>query len=150
MSKGIKIFGIVASIAMIAVGIFLPVPDRTINTWASVSDGGYEEYVGGDAYNIQIEASIRGGIIAGRTVAKAVLISIGILILFLSLALSSKENSENNVVYVRSQENQNTTPDTAKPNPPLAHNTGEIWICPDCGESNPDTQRVCKGCGYNK
>lgn len=88
MNKKVQILGIVSSIILIVVGILLPVPKKQINTY-SFSDEGYYEYVGGDAYNIQIESSLRGGIIAGRTVAKAVLISVGVLELYLVFAIHS-------------------------------------------------------------
>lgn len=103
MYKKIQILGIISAIALIVVGIFLPVPEKRISTY-SFSDEGYYEYVGGDAYNIQIEASLRGGIIAGRTVAKAVLISVGTLELFLVLAISFIASSINSNVVNRVME----------------------------------------------
>ena len=42
-------------------------------------------YVGGDAYNIQIEASLRGGEIAGAKTMKAVLLAAGGIIAIISL-----------------------------------------------------------------
>lgn len=91
--NNISKLGIVVSLIMLIIGIFLPIPDKEIDTWASADNGGYEEYVGGDAYNIQIEAALRGGIIAGRTVAKTVLITVGVLMMFLSLALHTIINA---------------------------------------------------------
>ena len=83
--KKLSIFGIILSIGLIVAGIFLPVPPKKIDVWHhSANSDGYYEYVGGDGYNIQIEASLRGGIIAGHITAKVLLISIGILQLFLS------------------------------------------------------------------
>lgn len=35
-------------------------------------------------------------------------------------------------------------------NPPPVHNSGDSWTCPECGKTNPNSQRVCKDCGYNK
>ncbi|MCM1060593.1 MAG: hypothetical protein NC452_09880 [Eubacterium sp.] len=111
MSKKIQILGIVSAITLIIVGIFIPVPEKRISTY-SFSDEGYYEYVGGDAYNIQIEASLRGGIIAGRTVAKAILISVGTLELFLVLAIYSVAYGINSNVISRGSEissNDNTS-----------------------------------------
>lgn len=143
----IKKIGIVLAILLIAVGIFLPIPSKKIDSWASADDGGYKEYVGGDAYNIIIEASLRGGIIAGRTAAKAILISVGVLQLFFALAL----NTDNNF---NSEYTVNPTSSTLKYNvksePPEIKNIGDTWTCPNCGESNLITQRICKGCGHNK
>lgn len=98
MHKKIQILGIISAIAVIIVGIFLPVPEKRISPY-SFSDEGYYEYVGGDAYNIQIEASLRGGIIAGRTVAKAVLISVGTLQLFIVLISYSLINLYSKNLY---------------------------------------------------
>lgn len=72
------------AIALVIFGIILPIPEKHIDTWrtgdlgSEWSGNNYTEYVGGDAYNIMIEASLRGGIIAGRTVAKTILIVSGI------------------------------------------------------------------------
>ncbi|MDE7295114.1 MAG: hypothetical protein K2N72_11875, partial [Oscillospiraceae bacterium] len=153
MGQGIKILGIITSLALIAVGIFLPVPPKKINTY-SYSNEGYHEYVGGDAYNIQIEASLRGGIIAGRTAAKAILISAGVLELFLVIALSSISESillhlqRNNKTIVKAMESHSANSDDNTNNikklspeqsktalinqeAPIIKNTGDKWICPD-------------------
>lgn len=53
------------AVLLLAVGLFTKVPSREISLYSFMDDG-YKEYVGGDAYNIQIEASIRGGEIARR------------------------------------------------------------------------------------
>ncbi|MCM1577437.1 MAG: zinc ribbon domain-containing protein [Ruminococcus sp.] len=33
---------------------------------------------------------------------------------------------------------------------PVIKSAGGKWICPDCGESNPTSTRVCRGCGKDK
>lgn len=72
------------AIALVIFGIILPIPEKHIDTWRTVdysaewNGNAYTEYVGGDAYNIIAEASLRGGIIAGRTIAKTILIVSGI------------------------------------------------------------------------
>ncbi|MCF0147874.1 MAG: zinc ribbon domain-containing protein [Clostridium sp.] len=76
--KTISLIGIILGILFILVGLFLTVPSSEINTLY------IEEYVGGDAYNIMIEASLRGGKIAGRIIARSVYISIGSLITLVS------------------------------------------------------------------
>lgn len=79
-------FCIVIALLLIIFGIALPIPKKHIDTWRTGAFGSewkgdeYTEYVGGDAYNIMIEASLRGGIIAGRTIAKTILIVSGIAI----------------------------------------------------------------------
>ena len=94
--KKLPIFGIILAIGLIAAGIFLPVPNKEIDVWSNSSSGdGYYEYVGGDSFNIQIEASLRGGIIAGRIASKSVFISVGILLLFISIKTLIVLHSEN-------------------------------------------------------
>lgn len=83
MKNSVKVWGIIFAIALVIIGIIIPIPEKKISMWSFEKGEGYEEYVGGDAYNIQIEASLRGGIIAGRTIAKAVLISSGVILFFL-------------------------------------------------------------------
>lgn len=74
------IFVLIFGIIFLCVGLFYQIPDREI-PWD------YEEYVGGDAYNIMIEASIRGGEIAGATIAKTIYIVFGFSLLILSILL---------------------------------------------------------------
>ena len=153
-------FGIIVATIMLIIGIFLPVPKKEINTWASADNGGYEEYVGGDAYNIQIEASLRGGIIAGRTVAKTVLITVGVMVLFLSLALQTIiEKMNTNKSPIKSNDTsplqEKSTEHLSKEyspkyDPPVVKNVGNTWTCPECGKVNPTTQRICKDCGHEK
>lgn len=81
MAKRFSIIGIVLSIILVIIGIFQKTPNREIEIW---EENSYEEYVGGDAYNIQIEASIRGGEIAGAKAAKATYISSGCILFVLS------------------------------------------------------------------
>lgn len=146
------VIGILLSAVMIIIGIFLPVPDKEISWFGSASNGGYKEYVGGDAYNIQIEASLRGGIIAGRTAAKAIFISVGILQLFFSLGAFVSDSEQHNY-----HSNTFSTVEISKPaqavvhtEQPAIHNTSDSWKCPKCGKFNPITQRICKDCGYEK
>lgn len=58
---------------LIIVGIIIVIPDRSFSFYF------IEEYVGGDAYNAMIEASLRGGEIAGAMISKAVCICSGII-----------------------------------------------------------------------
>lgn len=72
-------FSIILGILFIIFGLALPIPEKHIGTWNTFRGNEwtadkYTEYVGGNAYNIIIEASLRGGIIAGRTTAKAILV----------------------------------------------------------------------------
>lgn len=60
-------------------GLSYEIPSREFNTYET------EKYVGGDAYNYTIEASIRGGEIAGTTMAKSIYICSGIVIMSIAL-----------------------------------------------------------------
>lgn len=81
--KKAAIVGIVLSAVLILTGLAIETPDKKIGY--SYSKNGYEEYVGGDAYNYIIEASLRGGEIAGAKAQKAIFISAGSVLLIISL-----------------------------------------------------------------
>ena len=86
--KTISVVIMVLGIVLFIIGIVYRIPYTYINDAT--------RYVGGDAYNYIIEASIKGGKISGATVAKAVYISIGTLLfsfgLFVNLVSSVLEN----------------------------------------------------------
>ena len=77
-------------IVMLIVGIAMKTPGTALTTHDSLNgdetrygNGRYssiEEYVGGDAYNYIIGASLIGGEIAGMIAAKTICITVGILI----------------------------------------------------------------------
>lgn len=98
--KGIHTFGIIMAIVLIIVGAVFPVPDKFVNVssysydenW--FSDKGIE-YVGGDAYNYQMEASLKAGWVSGVLALKAVAVSSGILLLMITLYADSKEKALN-------------------------------------------------------
>lgn len=98
--KGIHTFGIIMAIVLIIVGAVFPVPDKFVNVisysydenW--FSDKGIE-YVGGDAYNYQMEASLKAGWVSGVLALKAVAVSSGILLLMITLYADSKEKAIN-------------------------------------------------------
>lgn len=92
--KIIAIIGIIVSIVFLGLGIFTQIPDRKIETYGV---GSYKEYVGGDAYNIQIEASLRGGEIAGAKTQKAIYFSTAGIIFIISLFGFSKTENKKDV-----------------------------------------------------
>lgn len=156
--KTVCIIGLILSIALIVMGVLTPIPDKKISTY-SYSSNGYTEYVGGDAYNIQIEASLRGGEIAGGTTARAVYISFGIVLLFLSLVFDSmniKPSTNTNFANIKNVEKTNhaneikTTLITEKP---IEAETIEVskktWKC-KCGFENPEHADSCRSCGTYK
>ncbi len=69
--KRISTIVVILGILFFTIGIFYQVPDREIPY-------DYEEYVGGDAYNMIIEASIRGGEIAGTKTSKTIYTIFGV------------------------------------------------------------------------
>ena len=97
MRKKVSVCIIVIGVILFAVGLFLKTPSRELTTYSVLKDkySVIEEYVGGDAYNYIIGASLVGGEIAGVKAQKAVFISIGLLITCLGLYTFSqlKENS---------------------------------------------------------
>lgn len=80
------------------IGILYQIPDRLIPY-------NYEEYVGGDAYNLIIEASIRGGEIAGAMVLKAIYTVFGTSLLIIGF---EKRKQEADVASAVIQESQTT------------------------------------------
>lgn len=92
---------LIVGIIFLIVGVFYQIPDREI-PWD------YEEYVGGDAYNIMIEASIRGGEIAGATVTKAIYTVFGFSLLLLSTFLRMRSQA-NSIPAPNERKNENNT-----------------------------------------
>lgn len=93
--KKTHIFGILVAIALIIFSIAYPLPEKHLR----VSSYSYgmdwyenrgEEYVGGDAYNYQMEASLKAGYFSGIVTAKATTFVGGVLLLFLSLFAHTK------------------------------------------------------------
>lgn len=82
--KNSLIFSIAVSVILIGVGIFFPLPDKKIDLSYSYNakwTGDGIEYVGGDAYNYQMEASLKAGWVSGVMALKAIFISAGAIIL---------------------------------------------------------------------
>lgn len=91
MKKAAGIIGIIVALVLIVLGITTTVPDKYIKSYG---DGKMYEYVGGDAYNYIVEASLRGGEIAGGIISKAIYFSVAAVLIVLSIAfLSANEDS---------------------------------------------------------
>ncbi len=92
--KKIGLIGVVLSMALIIFGIAFPMPEKHlyVSSYAYRSDwtGNGEEYVGGDAYNYQMEASLKAGWVSGVVTMKTICICSGVLILFLTFAETEK------------------------------------------------------------
>lgn len=84
---------LLAGVALLIVGLTLQVPGTYLTTYASLDgeaiDGdtasSIREYVGGDAYNYIIGASLVGAKISGLIMAKAVYTAAGVLVICLGL-----------------------------------------------------------------
>lgn len=79
---------IAIGIVLVCIGLLLQVPSKELTTYSILEDSGYsviEEYVGGDAYNYIIGASLVAGEIAGVMIQKAIFISVGLLIFCIGL-----------------------------------------------------------------
>lgn len=89
MMKNFAIVGIIIGLLFAALGLATSSPSDVIRTGILARDnrdvGGYVRYVGGDAYNFIIEASIRGGEIAGRNAARATYLTGGFIMVTGSL-----------------------------------------------------------------
>ena len=97
--KGISIIVILIGIALVAVGLVIAVPGDHLTTYSILADKyGYsyiKEYVGGDAYNYIIGASLVAGHISGNLAMKAIFIAGGVITAcmgLLSFAWASKES----------------------------------------------------------
>lgn len=121
-----SVIGIIVSIILFCMGIFLNVPDKKIDFYGSDK---YTEYVGGDAYNFQIEASLKGGIIAGAKAEKAIYISVSGLIFVISLFGLTNKKTENQTVFKDAP--STTSLESQDANIPQIENTGEDVIQPN-------------------
>jgi hypothetical protein len=130
--KSAAIVGMILAVIMIAAGFILKIPDAEISFFGSRENGGYEEYVGGDAYNFIIEAALRSGEIAGRTTAKTILICNG-LILFMICWLALP------VVEPPKDKEKSISPQIESP---------VYKECPECKNQVPINFSTCKECGY--
>jgi len=73
MSKVFSVLGIIAGAVLIILSFFIEVPNVAASNIKVPSReiNNPTRYIGGDAYNYQIEASLLGGEIAGASAAKA-------------------------------------------------------------------------------
>lgn len=100
MKKNVSRIVILIGIILIVVGVCIKVPGTELTTLTyfegkdnySVID----EYVGGDAYNYIIGASLVAGKISGILTMKAIFISVGVLIFCIGLICSSFVNKDEN------------------------------------------------------
>ena len=90
-----KAFGIIVSLLLIIFGAVFPVPEKQVNTIDYCYDKSWfyrygEEYVNGDAYNYQIEASLKAGWMSGVLTMKSISVASGILLFFITIYADKK------------------------------------------------------------
>ena len=83
MKKLAGVVGIILACVFVYLAINTTIPGKYISSYGSNK---MTEYVGGDAYNFIIEASLRGGEIAGAQITKAIYFAVAALLGVLSLA----------------------------------------------------------------
>ena len=84
---------VIAGLILLIVGIKYDVPNRKFSFRT------LEEYVGGDAYNAMIEASIRGGEIAAAKTSKTIYICSGTITMAMRAINSSNRNKQKERKY---------------------------------------------------
>ena len=90
--KRCQIFGIIIAVALIVFSVAYPVPEKRVSVSSSSKAYDYSwsknsgaEYIGGDCYNYQIEASLKAGYLTGILAIKVVTFVGGLLLFFLTL-----------------------------------------------------------------
>ena len=94
MKKAAGIVGIILAAVFLVLGFTSTTPDKYIKSYG---DGKMYEYVGGDAYNYIIEASLRGGEIAGAKTAKAIYFTAAGILFALSLSFLTSDEGKDEI-----------------------------------------------------
>lgn len=86
----VHIAALIVAVSLIRYGMNYSVPDKRIHVYSSSSSPSWSgdygmEYVGGDAYNYQMEASLKAGYVSGVYAMKAIYTVGGTLLLFITL-----------------------------------------------------------------
>lgn len=95
MKNSFKI-SIAIAIILFCVGLFFPIPDKELSVgWSNDTGWGKAgtEYVGGDAYNYQMEASLTAGWVSGVMAFKGIMIASGAILFSITLMLNDKNNN---------------------------------------------------------
>lgn len=91
MKKKAGTVGIILTVVFLVLGFTSTTPDKYIKSYGN---GKMYEYVGGDAYNYIIEASLRGGEIAGAKTARAVYFAAAGILFVLSVSFLKMEEGK--------------------------------------------------------
>lgn len=115
------IFGLLAAIALIVFSIAFPVPEKYVDVSSNYSayhsswkENTGAEYVGGDAYNYQMEAALKAGYMSGVLAMKSVAFVGGLLLFFLTLysnaacSLTEFQNAKINEISRAMQRNEDS------------------------------------------
>lgn len=94
MKKAAGITGFILAALFLILGFCTNTPDKYIKSYG---EGKMYEYVGGDAYNFIIEASLRGGEIAGAKTAKAIYFGVAGIIAVLSISFITSNEDEKEI-----------------------------------------------------
>ena len=108
MKKAAGVIGIILAVVFLILGFTTQIPDKYIKSYGTDK---MEEYVGGDAYNFIIEASLRGGEIAGARTAKTIYFAVAAILGVLSISFLNDDSSEslrNDLSSIRSEINNST------------------------------------------
>lgn len=110
------VIGAILAFALILFGLIFQIPSKKISIssykgadWSA--DTG-TEYVGGDAYNYQMEASLKAGWVSGAMAVKAITISSGIILLVICFIADTKlreMSRQNELLYKISESVKNET-----------------------------------------
>ncbi|MCI5892088.1 MAG: hypothetical protein MRZ66_01610 [Clostridiales bacterium] len=114
MKKGVSIIVVIIGIILFVVGLGIKVPNKELTTLSILSDeySVIDEYVGGDAYNYIIGASLVGGEISGVKTQKAMFESIGLLIMCVGLLSFAHSSEDKTPVLALDKPNETLTKQT--------------------------------------
>lgn len=90
--KKLFVVGIIVSACLIIFGAAYPVPEKEIDVYYLVNNPQWHdqwgaEYVGGDAYNYQIEATLKAGYMSGVLTMKSVCFCSGFILLAIAVGM---------------------------------------------------------------
>ena len=97
------ILGIILSLVLIVFSLAYPIPEKHVYVYSS-SDAYYyswdknigAEYLGGDAYNYQVEASLKAGYFTGVVSMKSIVFVGGLLLFFCKMSVYCRTNRSHN------------------------------------------------------
>lgn len=110
--KGTHVLGLLVAIALVVFGIYYPVPEKRVSVSSSYkaydytwNDNEGAQYLGGDAYNYEVEASLKAGYMSGVLAMKSITFVSGIMLFFITLYSHNKIECIERLVGV-SEENK--------------------------------------------